>query len=82
MPTPRYAFASAVVGSYLYVIGGRKLGDDEASILGLCERFSFQSYQWETIAPLKYRRQSATAVPVSDFILVIGGYKGNGARAN
>ena len=43
--------------------------------MGLCERFSFQTYQWEEIAPLKYRRQSATAVPISDFVLVIGGYK-------
>ena len=28
MMNHRYAFASTVLGSYLYVIGGRKLGDD------------------------------------------------------
>lgn len=28
MESPRYAFASAVIGSHLYVVGGRKLGDD------------------------------------------------------
>jgi hypothetical protein len=35
MEQPRYAFGTAVLGSYLYVIGGRKLGDDVV-ILGLC----------------------------------------------
>jgi hypothetical protein len=82
MPNARYAFASTVLGSYLYVIGGRKLGEDEAAILGLCERFSFQTYSWERIAPLKHRRQSAIAVPISDYVLVIGGYKDNGTRSN
>ena len=41
MKSPRYAFASAVLGSHLYVIGGRKLGDDDVAIMSLCERFSF-----------------------------------------
>ena len=41
MKTPRYAFGSAVLGSHLYVIGGRKLGDDDVAIMSLCERFSF-----------------------------------------
>lgn len=36
MITARYAFGTAVLGSYLYVIGGRRLGDDEAAILGVC----------------------------------------------
>lgn len=82
MITARYAFGTAVLGSYLYVIGGRRLGDDEAAILGVCQRFSFQTYQWEEIATLKYRRQSATVIPISEFVLVIGGYKGDGVRAN
>lgn len=41
MTTPRYAFASVVHASYLYAIGGRKLGDDDVAILNQCERFSF-----------------------------------------
>lgn len=41
MVTPRYAFTSVVLGSYLYAIGGRKLGDDDVAILNQCERFSF-----------------------------------------
>ncbi len=36
MITPRYAFASVVLGSYLYVIGGRKLGDDDVAIMNQC----------------------------------------------
>ncbi len=82
MKTARYAFGNAVLGSFLYVIGGRKLGDDDVAIISLCERFSFQTYEWQDIAPMKYRRQSATVIPISDYILVIGGYKGNGIRAN
>lgn len=41
MKSPRYAFATAVLGSHLYVVGGRKLGEDEVAIMSLCERFSF-----------------------------------------
>jgi hypothetical protein len=41
MITPRYAFATVVHGSYLYAMGGRKLGDDDVAILNQCERFSF-----------------------------------------
>jgi hypothetical protein len=41
MLTPRYAFSAVVLGSYLYAIGGRKLGDDEMAIMNQCERFSF-----------------------------------------
>lgn len=35
-----------VKGSYLYVIGGRKIGSDEVAILNSCERFSFESHKW------------------------------------
>ena len=41
MITARYAFATTVLGSYLYVMGGRKLGDDNVAIINQCERFSF-----------------------------------------
>ena len=41
MAQPRYAFGTTVLGSHLYAIGGRKLGDDDVAILGVCERFSF-----------------------------------------
>lgn len=50
MVTPRYAFASVVLGSYLYAIGGRKLGDDDVAILNQCERFSFENYRWVYLA--------------------------------
>lgn len=36
MKSPRYAFACTVLGSYLYVIGGRKLGDDDVAIMSVC----------------------------------------------
>jgi hypothetical protein len=41
MKTPKYGFSAAVKGSYLYIVGGRKLGGDDVAILATCERFSF-----------------------------------------
>lgn len=41
MLTPRYAFSAVVLGSHLYAIGGRRLGDDDVAIINQCERFSF-----------------------------------------
>jgi hypothetical protein len=31
---------------------------------------------------MKYRKQSAMALSIGDYILVIGGYKGNGVKSN
>jgi hypothetical protein len=36
MITPRYAFATVVLGSFLYALGGRKLGDDDVAIINQC----------------------------------------------
>lgn len=41
MKIAKYGFTGAVKGSFLYVVGGRKLGGDEVAILSSCERFSF-----------------------------------------
>lgn len=41
MKVAKYGFSAAVKGSYLYVVGGRKLGGDDIAILGTCEKFSF-----------------------------------------
>lgn len=46
MKNPRYGMTAIVKGSYLYVIGGRKIGSDDIAILNQCERFSFESYKW------------------------------------
>lgn len=36
----------------------------------------------EPIAAMKNKRQSATAIAYGEIILVIGGYKGSGAKSN
>jgi hypothetical protein len=36
----------------------------------------------EPIAAMKSKRQSATAIAFGECILVIGGYKGSGAKSN
>ncbi len=41
MKSPRYGMTTIVKGSYLYVLGGRKIGSDDVAILNQCERFSF-----------------------------------------
>ena len=79
---PKYGFSAAVKGSYLYIAGGRKLGGDDIAILSACERYSFETYGWESIAPLKHKRHSAMLVTVGNFLMIIGGYKGNGTRSN
>lgn len=79
---PKYGFSAVVKGSYLYIAGGRKLGGDDVAILSVCERFSFENYSWESIAPLKHKRHSAMMVTVGTFLAVVGGYRGNGVRSN
>lgn len=41
MSIGKYGFSGVVKGNYLYVMGGRKLGNDDVAILSSCERFSF-----------------------------------------
>jgi hypothetical protein len=36
----------------------------------------------EAIASMKHKRQSATVVSVGEYVVVIGGYKGNEVRSN
>jgi hypothetical protein len=36
----------------------------------------------EQIAPLKNKRHSAFCIIVNDYIVAIGGYKGNGVRSS
>ncbi len=36
MKNPRYGMTAIVKGSYLYVIGGRKIGSDDVAILNHC----------------------------------------------
>ena len=36
----------------------------------------------EQIAPLKNKRHSAFCIVANDYIVAIGGYKGNGARSS
>ena len=36
MSTAKYGFSGVVKGSYLYVMGGRKLGNDDVALLNSC----------------------------------------------
>lgn len=36
MKSAKYGFSAAVKGSYLYIVGGRKLGGDAVAILSTC----------------------------------------------
>lgn len=74
----RYGFPAVVKGSYGYVFGGRRLGTDEEAIMNDCERFSFEKEKWEAIPPMKLKRHSSMAIVIGSYIVVVGGYKGNG----
>ena len=79
---PKYGFAAAVKGSFLYIAGGRRLGGDEVAILSTVERFSFETYNWESLAPLKHKRHSCMLLAVGNHLMAIGGYRGGGVRSN
>ena len=36
MKTAKYGFSAVVKGSYLYIVGGRKLGGDDIARLSSC----------------------------------------------
>jgi len=83
LKTPRQGHASAVVGNYVYVIGG--LGDH---LLGGVERAVIRDDgslgTFETLAGvtlLTARRDHVVAV-VGGYVYVIGGTDGDGARAD
>jgi len=76
----RFTFNIIYMGEQIYIIGGRKWGEDEEAILTSCERYNLLTNQWEQIAKLNRPRCSAMTFQLKNRIYVLGGYKGNTQR--
>jgi len=64
MPTPRAAAAAAVIGSGIFVAGGRDVGGGPCSgnALDVVERYDIGTDTWTTVAPLPTAVSDAAAV--------------------
>ncbi len=82
MPTPRQhiAYSSAVIDSFIYVIGGLEKGNyDQGSDIEKTipsnknQRYNCKKNKWEELAPMPTPRQNVSVVAVDSLIYVIGG---------
>lgn len=71
-PFTRSCCTSELLGNYLYIIGGYS-GKHSLSDV---QRFDFLSNEWETVAPLTYRKASLSSVVYKNKIYVVGGVQG------
>lgn len=75
MPTARAGLASAVLGSQIYAIGGRRntQGPCSGKELRAVERYDTRSDTWVRLAPLPTARSDVAAAAVNGKIYVFGG---------
>jgi len=78
MPTPRAAAAAAVIGSAIFVAGGRDVGGGPCSgnALDVVERYDIDTDTWTTVAPLPMAVSDAAAVATGGKLYIIGGCNG------
>ena len=77
MKTPRYTFNIVYQHPWIYALGGRTYGSDEIGVLNACERYHLEKQNWESIAPLNFKRCTAMAFSWSNGIYIAGGYLGS-----
>ncbi|KAL4506445.1 hypothetical protein ABPG72_000016 [Tetrahymena utriculariae] len=80
MNSRRYTFCCVKKGNYIYALGGRSYGNDDAAIMSKCERYNVATKEWEVIASMKYKRCSFMASCVENKLYVAGGYGGSMTR--
>ena len=78
MPTPRAAAAAAVIGSGIFVAGGRDVGGGPCSgnALDVVERYDIGTDTWTTVAPLPTAVSDAAAVATGGKLYIVGGCNG------
>ena len=81
MINARYGHSTVILGSKLYVMGGRQYGDDENGLLSACETLDFGSKKWNKIPPLRNPRSGGAALIYGEHIYIFGGYTGNNTRS-
>jgi len=75
---PRAAAAAAVIGSGIFVAGGRDVGGGPCSgnPLDVVERYDIATDTWTTVAPLPTAVSDAAAVATGGKLYIIGGCNG------
>lgn len=74
MKYPRSGVATAVLGCYLYAIGGRDR--HRQAYYDIVERFNVDSNTWESFPRLTHSRAWPAATVFKGEVYVIGGYDG------
>lgn len=72
MPSKRDSLASAVIGTKIYVIGGRVNGQSVTSV----DVFDTQTHTWEASNALPIGRSKLAATVINNKIYVLGGWNG------
>lgn len=70
MSTARCQMGVAILGRYLYVVGGNSIHQE---VLKSVERYSFDEDKWETVAPMSVPRASPAVSAVDGYLYVAGG---------
>ena len=74
MPTPRKAFATVVLGSRIYTIGGMGNGEEGQEVwTDVVEYYDGSAGQWHANTPFPIDIAGARAVTIDDAIYVLGG---------
>ncbi len=86
MSKPKHHIASAVVDGKIYILGGRLLGNGEASEINESltnmddnSMYDPKSNEWTELESMQIRRSGFTASEINGEIFVFGGQTPNGA---
>jgi N-acetylneuraminic acid mutarotase len=77
LPSPRRAFAGAVLGKTYYAIGGMR---EEFKLVDDAIAFDFDTKTWRSIAKPRRVRLSAELVALGDKLVLFGGSSAQGAK--
>jgi hypothetical protein len=74
MPEPCYYFAACVVGSDIYVFGGKNaIGRDQGSVF----KYDTETDEWITLAPMPSVASGHTAIELGGLIYLVGTWEHN-----
>jgi len=77
MRQARYTHTICRMSGFLYVLGGRYYGKNEAGVLKSCERYNYRTNIWEIIGELNEKRCTSAAICFQNEVYIFGGYMGN-----
>lgn len=74
MKTPRRNVGVAVIGKYLYAVGGSNRDDGTRSNLNSMERYDPERDLWEDMPPMHRSRGAASVTALNGCLYAVGGY--------